>query len=104
MIVHWFKLLLRFFFSLFVMPPRVDPNATCWVCGARSGHLRCVQKTVGQGDKVATLCQHTCNVCGARSFRKPIATVNPAMIQPAIPRNDIEAREDTQATMAWKAP
>jgi C4-type Zn-finger protein len=108
MIFRWIQTLFRLFAMLFIPPPRRGPrinsNLTCPVCGAEDGTLRCVEVAATatpdtQLVSVTTLCQHRCNRCGARFYEKPVANVNPALVTPAIARNDIERAEDLRNTL-----
>jgi hypothetical protein len=46
------------------------------------------------------LCQHTCSVCGARFYEKPVLKVTPQIVFPAIARTEQEKREDAIAAFA----
>lgn len=101
MIFHWVKQLFRWLARL-VIPPtpmalaRIELNARCPVCAHRGGRLRAVELDASKTDKPlsVTLCQHTCLVCGARWFEKPIVKVDPGFVAPAIARDAFEEKED----------
>jgi hypothetical protein len=56
--------------------PQIDRNAKCVVCGARDGALLAMRPagevTPGGLPTSSVLCQHTCNICGARWYEKPV--------------------------------
>lgn len=98
-----FLLLRRIFKAIgrLVIPPRsqdvakVNPNVRCPVCGWPLGELRCVALADEKG-KQSIFAQHRCRRCGARHFENPVVKVGPLNVQPAVPRNEIEIREDAQ--------
>jgi hypothetical protein len=115
MIFHWFVVVIRILLKLVIPPPagsrvKRDPKLRCPVCGShKEGRLRCVAKEIeGQEEsgaaKVGIFCEHTCAVCGARYCEKPIANVTPKIVQPAIPRNDIEKAEDADDALRATRP
>lgn len=114
MIFHWFMVVIRWLLKLVIPPPagsrvRRDPNLRCPVCGAHKGRLRCVAKEIeGQEQtgaaKVGIFCEHTCAVCGARYCENPIAKVTTKIVQPAIPRSDIEKAEDVDDALRATRP
>jgi len=114
MIFVWIAKLLRALSRLILLPrvaetAKVDPNVPCPVCGARSGELRCVERDLEVGAKNgvgrrATLCQHRCKRCGARFYEAPVARVNPRLVQPAIPRDDVERLEDAREALRPLGP
>jgi hypothetical protein len=74
MILHWFWLAIRWTFKfLFVPPPipvvepKIDPNEMCPSCGHRDGEIRAIAQ-VSQ----PPLVRHTCKVCQAQWYVKPI--------------------------------
>jgi hypothetical protein len=117
MVFVWLVSFIRKWVWLFRPPrpedlARIDENARCPVCGAFEGKLRCVLKRkAGPSARDATdpviagqiLCQHTCLVCGGRWFDKPIAAkIDPSNVLPSVARDDLEAREDRQASMLYE--
>ena len=109
MIFYWLGKFLRWSLRMIRMPKpldvaRIHPNTRCPVCGASRGSLRAVEipGTV-EGDKHAViLCQHTCSICGARWFEKPVVSVNPSLVQPGLPRNENEKAEDALRCLPFK--
>jgi hypothetical protein len=111
MLFYWFISGLRRFIWFFRIPKpedlaRIDVNARCPNCGAREGRIRCVlQAKPGPRASNAMpdgqiLCQHICNLCGARWHEKPIAKdASPSTVLPSVARTDLERREDNQAYM-----
>jgi|SRR6185437_2755612 len=96
MLFHWFDEFLRFIIWLFRRPTknelaRIDPNAKCPACGAKSGTLKCVRVTNqptpddGQLDikMFSVKVQHTCNVDGAIWYEDPIVKVNINQVLPS---------------------
>ena len=111
MLLFWLAYLLRNLVRFFRKPlprdiARIDPNLACPVCGARKGRLRCVV-LAGPGPQskdlpnlnMKVMCQHTCLRCGARSFEDPVAKVDPSHVLPAVPRDELEEREDRARTL-----
>ena len=112
MLFYWLKLALRKIVWLFRAPTqqeiaRVDLNLACPVCGGRSGSLRCVSRTDKptpedgglNPELFSILCQHTCNICGAVWYEKPILKqVNVRTVLPSVARTDLEAREDKRVS------
>lgn len=80
----------------------VAPNAKCPVCGHNKGHLRCVLVADPGPNPPKNLqvpgsikCQHSCEICGARWFDKPIVSkVDSSMVLPCVARTELEAAED----------
>jgi hypothetical protein len=96
---YWIRGLLKKIAWLFKLPQeldvaRVNPDLKCPVCGAEDGRLRCVEQLVTNG--TAILCEHTCNVCAARFYEKPVAKVNPSLVAHAVPRNQLEKDADAE--------
>jgi hypothetical protein len=111
MIFHWLKQFLRTLARLIIPPTplalaRIEVNARCPVCAYRRGRLRTVEVDASKTDKPlnATLCQHTCLVCGARWFEPPIVKVDPGFVAPAIARNALEEKEDLARRLASALP
>jgi hypothetical protein len=89
MIFYWLTRFWRNLRRLFTPPQardiaRIDPDAPCPVCGARSGKLTCAWSGTGV-DLALTevLCTHTCDCCGARWFEKPVAKVTSKDVWPS---------------------
>lgn len=98
MLFYWIitgiRWLVRFFTPLSAIDvARIDINAPCPCCGHRSGKLKCAlgplppgvaagARDAGMSVPQAVLCEHTCNVCGARWAEKPVAKVDSVKVQP----------------------
>lgn len=73
MIFVWLRRALFVILRLLVPPPeepvipQIDVNAPCPSCGHRDGQIRAVSIAGG-----APQVQHTCKVCNAQWFEKPI--------------------------------
>ena len=98
MLIYWLQLALLKLRWLVKYPTklqiaRMNPNMACPVCGARQGSIRCVQRQ-DASTKSIVLGQHTCAVCGARWYEKPVVAVQPTLVYPAVPRTDLEKLED----------
>lgn len=84
---------------------RIDPAARCPTCGyaGERSTIRCVLRPTGEG-KVVTghtvFVEHTCGADGARWFEAPVRKVDRTRVWPAIPRTEIERREDTEISLA----
>ncbi len=79
MIFYWMRRAWLFVAWLFTPPTerdvvRMDPDAPCPVCAARSGKLLCV---LNGNDVVA---MHECAVCLARWFEKPVTKVDATVV------------------------
>jgi hypothetical protein len=112
MILYWLIVVIKKIVWFFRIPKpedlaRVDENARCPNCGWRKGKLRCVLKAkpgprsrdvLPEG---VILCQHTCDICGASWFDKPIAkNVTPATVLPSVARTELEVKQDRRALQA----
>ena len=96
MIFYWIqKLLARLRWLVIPVLPRdvaqIDPNAKCPGCGHSSGTIACVHQVVSMSvdptkpvEKVgvAVFEQHTCGICGARWFERPVTTAKPTELLP----------------------
>ena len=88
-----------------IVPPpmkmiaKIDSNKRCPVCGETDGALRTVLKQTAESKTLSVFCQHTCNRCGARFYEVPVMKVGPERVYPAVPRTEMEVREDALTRM-----
>ncbi len=85
MIWYWLITALRRLRWLFVLPTardvaRIDSNAPCPACGARSGKL--LTKQFRENEHVTTVhVQHTCEVCQGVWYEQPVVKAGPTKIR-----------------------
>lgn len=99
MIFYWLRKLIMTIRWLVIAPDekqfvKINKNLKCPVCGHADGRLRCVEM-LRSNNQTSVLCQHTCNVCGARFYEIPVAKVDSSIVQHSIPRNKLEREEDS---------
>lgn len=100
MIWYWLMIAIKNAMKLLVPPDplstrRVYPNAKCAACGAFDGRLRTVHRVYGPKRQKHVLVEHTCNVCGARTYERPVVdSATPEKVEAAIARDEIERRAD----------
>jgi hypothetical protein len=63
--------------------PKRDENAPCPVCGGSRGMLRAIENKGATKEAPALLCQHSCEICGARWHETPV--VNKLTVEQAWP-------------------
>jgi hypothetical protein len=85
-IFFWFACLVREIKWFFTWPKsidvaRINKNAPCPVCGARSGTLQTVNIKENAGPNYVVSCQHTCKECVASWYERPVGSVTPSTVK-----------------------
>jgi C4-type Zn-finger protein len=85
-IFFWFACLIREIRWFFTWPKsidvaRINKNAPCPVCGARSGKLQTVHMQENAAPSYVVSCQHTCTECEACWYERPVVSVTPATVK-----------------------